>query len=156
MNKLNLLAILVLTGILTATAQKSNAIQKVYDKYENEDNVFALSLSKNLEDALDTEFEWGDELKNLEGDITKMSTLIVSESDESNKMLTNMKKMIKNLGYSPMDMPDEESDSDEEKTYLFTRGSKGKYSEVHLLMISEDGSGVLVSMFGDFTVRDAS
>ena len=156
MNKLNLIAILVLTGILTATAQKSNAIQKVYDKYENEDNVFALSLSKNLENALDTEFEWGDELKNLEGDITKMSTLIVSESVESNKMLSNMKKMIKNLGYSPMDMPDDESDSEAEKTYLFTRGSNGKYSEVHLLIIEEDGSGVLVSMFGDFTVRDAS
>lgn len=156
MNKLNLIAVLVITGILTATAQKSNAIQKVYDKYENEDNVFALSLSKNLEDALDTEFEWGDELKNLEGDITKMSTLIVSESGESSKMLNSMKKMIKNLGYSTLDLPDEDSISDEEKTYLFTRGSKGRYSEVHLLVIDEDGSGVLVSMFGDFTVRDAS
>jgi len=72
MNKLNLIAVLVITGILTATAQKSNAIQKVYDKYENEDNVFAMSLSKDLENALDTEFEWGEEMKNLEGDITKM------------------------------------------------------------------------------------
>ena len=72
MNKLNLIAVLVITGILTATAQRSNAIQKVYDKYENEDNVFAMSLSKDLENALDTEFEWGEEMKNLEGDITKM------------------------------------------------------------------------------------
>jgi len=156
MNKLNLIAVLVITGILTATAQKSNAIQKVYDKYENEDNVFAMSLSKDLENALDTEFEWGEEMKNLEGDITKMSTLIVSESGESTKMLNSMKKMIKNLGYSTLDMPDGDSKSDEEKTYLFTRGSKGKYSEVHLLVIDDDGSGVLVSMFGDFTVKDAS
>lgn len=156
MNKLNLIAVLVITGILTATAQKSNAIQKVYDKYENEDNVFALSLSKNLTDALDTEFEWGEQMKNVEGDITKMSTLIVSESDDNPQMLSNMKKMIKKLGYSTLDLPDEDSKSDEEKTYLFTRGSKGKYSEVHLLVIDDDGSGVLVSMFGDFTVRDAS
>lgn len=156
MNKLNLIAILVITGILTATAQKSNAIQKVYDKYENEDNVLALSLSKNLTDALDTEFEWGEQMKNVEGDITKMSTLIVSESEDNPHMLSNMKKMIKKLGYSTLDLPDEDTKSDEEKTYLFTRGSKGKYSEVHLLVIEDDGSGVLVSMFGDFTVRDAS
>ena len=156
MNKLNLIAILVITGILTATAQKSNAIQKVYDKYENEDNVFALSLSKNLTDALDTEFEWGEQMKNVEGDITKMSTLIVSESEDNPHMLSNMKKMIKKLGYTTLDLPDEDTKSDEEKTFLFTRGSKGKYSEVHLLVIDDDDSGVLVSMFGDFTVRDAS
>ena len=71
-------------------------------------------------------------------------------------MLTNMKKMIKKLGYSPLDIPEEGQNDDTEKTYLFTRGSKGKYSEVHLLVLNEEGSGVLVSLFGDFTVRDAS
>lgn len=154
MNKLNLIGILIITGILTATAQKSNAIQKVYDTYENEDNVMALSLSKNLEDALDTDFDWGDELKNVEGDITKMSTLIISESDDSRKMLSDIKKMIKKLGYSTLDLPDE--NNGEEQIFLFTRGKKGKYSEIHVLLINEDSGGLLVSMFGDFTVKNAS
>ncbi|MCT4624480.1 MAG: DUF4252 domain-containing protein [Schleiferiaceae bacterium] len=156
MNKLKLLTLTFLIGILTATAQKSNAIQKVYDKYENEDNVFALSLSKQLDNALDTDFNWGDELKNIEGDISKMSTLIVSENSDSRKMLLNMKRMIGNLGYSDLDLPEESTDDSEDKAYLFTRGKKGKYSEIHLLVIEEDGSGVLVSLFGDFTVKNAS
>ncbi len=143
----------MILGTVAATAQNKNAIQKVYDKYENSENVLSFSFSKDLKDVLDGDFDWGDDLKNIEGDITKMSTLVVSESSDSRKMLKDIEKMIRKMGYTSTKVKGDKNDPDD--GLIFTRGKKGHYSEIHLLIIDESGSGVLVSIFGDFVVTDA-
>ena len=151
--KLKMISFLIILGIVAATAQSKNAIQKVYDKYEDSENVLSFSFSKDLKDVLDGDFDWGDDLKNIEGDLSKMSTLIVSESKDSRKMLKDIEKMIRKLGYTSTKVKDDENESEE--GLIFTRGKKGHYSEIHMLITDDDGSGVLVSAFGDFTVTDA-
>lgn len=150
-----LIIILVLGTSISAIAQSKNAIQKVYDTFENHENVMSFSFNKNLTDILDTDFDWGDEMKHMEGDIRKMSTLIISEDDHSRSILKKMKRMIDDMGYKSIKLPDDEiNQDDDEKIYVYAMGKKDRYSEIHMLIVDDDESGVLLSVFGDIIIKD--
>ena len=156
MSKLKFLTIAFLIGTFTATALKSNAIQKVYDTFEDSDEIMALSFSKQMTDFLDADAEWGDEMKYIQGDVNKVSTLIVSENSDSRKNLSKIKNMIEDLGYRQIELPEEEKDEfDDSEVYIYAKGKKGRYDEIHMLVMDDDDdSGVLVSIFGDITITD--
>ena len=155
MKRLKFITLVFLAGTLAATAQKSNAIQKVYDTFEDQEDVWALSFSKNMEDVLDADMEWGDQMKYIEGDVTKVSTMIISENANSKKTLRKMKDMIENLGYHQIEIPEDEEELEDSEVFIYARGKKGRYDEIHMLIIdNDDNSGVLISTFGDITVTD--
>ena len=83
MKKLVILG-LIAASSLTATAQKSNAAQVIYDELEQNDDVFTLSFNKKMIDAIDTDVEWGDELRYLKGDLEKVQIMLIDDGKDAN------------------------------------------------------------------------
>ena len=143
-----------LAGSLAATAQKSNAAQAIYDKLEDEENVLTLSFNKKMLESIDTDIEWGDQIKYLKGDLHKVKLMLIDEDNENaKKIVVYVEKQLGKLGYKLADLPEDADDGDE--LMVFTNRNKNKFSEAHFLIKDDDGSGILMSVYGDFTVTES-
>lgn len=150
-----LIALLTVMTCISAIAQSKSSIERVYNTFEDTENVLSLTLNKDIANLLDSELDWGDEMKQIEGDVTKISTLIVSEGPNSAKVLSKMKSMIDGMKFKHIDLPEGEDDI-EDDIYVYAKGKKGKYSEVHMIIMDDkDDTGILLSVFGDITVKNA-
>ena len=138
---------------LAATAQKKNAAQEIYDKLEQEDDVLSLSFNKKMIDAIDSDVEWGDEMRYLQGDLSKVKLMLIEDDDNANKIAKYIYKKLDQLGYKLTDLPDDgQKDDDDEEVFLFTNKKGSRFTEAHILIIEEDGGAVFLSVYGDITV----
>ena len=154
MKKLFLILTIVGTT-LAATAQKKNAAQEIYDKLEQEDEVLSLSFNKKMIDAIDSDVEWGDEMRYLQGDLNKVKLMIIEDGDDASKMAKYIYKKLDQLGYKLTDLPEDgQKDDDDEEVFLFTNKKGNRFSEAHILIIGEDGGTIFLSVYGDITVSE--
>lgn len=150
----NYVVLALLAFSLAASAQKSNAAQAIYDKLEEEENVMTLSFNKKMLESIDTDIEWGDQIKYLKGDLHKVKLMLIQESDETNKLVSYVYKQLDKLGYKRTEIHDEDEPNDDEQLWVFTNKKGRNFSEAHFLIEDEDGSGIFMSVFGDFTLTD--
>lgn len=154
MKKLFLILSIVGTT-LTATAQKKNAAQEIYDKLEQEDDVLTLSFNKKMIDAIDSDVEWGEEMRYLNGDLDKVKLMIIEEGNAS-KIAKYIFNKLDDLGYKltdlPKDIEDERDDDDE--VFLFTNKKGSRFSEAHILVVDEEGGAIFLSVYGDINVSE--
>ena len=150
----NYLVLALLAFSLAASAQKSNAAQAIYDKLEEEENVMTLSFNKKMLESIDTDIEWGDQIKYLKGDLHKVKLMLIQDSDEAAKLVSYVYKQLGKLGYKRTEIRDEDEPNDDEQLWVFTNKKGRNFTEAHFLIEDEDGSGILMSVFGDFTLTD--
>jgi hypothetical protein len=153
MKKLVILG-LIAASSLTATAQKSNAAQVIYDELEQNDDVFTLSFNKKMIDAIDTDVEWGDELRYLKGDLEKVQIMLIDDGKDANKMSKYIYNKLDKLGYKLADLPKDGKKGEHENVWLFTNKKGKKFTEAHFLIQDTDGGAILLSVYGDITVTD--
>lgn len=151
MKKLVILA-LIAASSLTATAQKSNAAQVIYDELEQNDDVFTLSFNKKMLDAIDTDVEWGEEMRYLKGDLEKVKLMLIDDGADAKKISSYIFKKLDKLGYKLADLPDDVKDDKRENVWLFTNKKGKHFTEAHFLIQDEDGGAILLSVYGDITV----
>lgn len=147
------LILTILGTTLAATAQKKNAAQEIYDKLEQEDEVLSLSFNKKMIDAIDSDVEWGDEMRYLQGDLNKVKLMLIEDGDNAAKMAKYIYKKLDQLGYKLTDLPeDAQADDDDEEVFLFTNKKGNRFTEAHLLIMEEDGGTIFLSVYGDITI----
>lgn len=138
---------------LAATAQKKNAAQEIYDKLEEESHVLSLSFNKKMIDAIDSDVEWGDEMRYLQGDLNKVKLMLIEDGDDAPKMAKYIYKKLDQLGYKLTDLPeDAETDNEDKNVFLFTNKKGNRFTEAHLLIMEEDGGTIFLSVYGDIAV----
>jgi len=142
-----LISILLSLLALVLHAQHAGELHNKFSAYKG---TFALSYNKDMLDAVDTEFEWNDEVEHVTGDISHIRVLLVSSSDEAARVMGEIEKDL-SKHYRKV----EEEDMDKDTQCYVHR--KGKYvREVHLLIRdSDDDSGILLSIEGDLKVTSA-
>ena len=144
---------LLMATMLAAVAQKSNAAQAIYDDLQGHENVTSLSLNKTMLDAIDTDFDLNDQTKHIKGDINSVKLLLVDDDIESPKTMSQIRKKLGKLGYKEVDI-DEKSEKANNHVWLFSNKKGSRFTEAHFVVQDEDGSGVLLSVYGDFSLTD--
>jgi hypothetical protein len=150
----NYFVLALLAVSLAANAQKSNAAQAIYDVLEEEENVMTLSFTKNMLESIDTDIEWGDQIKYLKGDLNKVKLMLINDDENAEMMVKYIYKQLNKLGYKRTEIKDDDEPKDAEHLWVFTNRKGQEFTEAHFLIEDEDGSGIFMSVFGDFTLTD--
>tara|TARA_Y100000768_G_C23931989_1_gene660559 strand:- start:582 stop:1028 length:447 start_codon:yes stop_codon:yes gene_type:complete len=132
-----------------SNAQKFDA-QEVYNAYEAQENVLVMSFNKEMEDAIDMDFDYKEQIKNVEGDVSFLK-MMVSINDETSKGIAKeIEQLMKHANYS-MKMID-----DEDQTVTMYLKQKGKnISEVHFLGKDEEGEFTFFfTLLGDLVIKE--
>ena len=154
MKKLFILALLSATTLM-ANAQKSNAADGIYTELEGEENIMTLSFNKQMLESIDTDVEWNDQIKYLKGDIHKVKLMLIGDNSNAKGIINKIYKRLGKLGYKQMDLDDDNDDEkDNSEVWVFSNKKGNKFTEAHFLIKDEDGSGIFMSVYGDFTVTD--
>ncbi len=149
-----LLFLVLLAGSLAANAQKSNAAQTIYNHLEGEDGVMTLSFNKKMLESIDTDIEWNDQIKYLKGDLHKVKLMLIEDGKKAEDMVDYIYTQLGKLGYKHTEIKDDEGEDDDEQLWVFTDKKGRKFTEAHFLIKDEDGSGIFMSVYGDFTLTD--
>jgi hypothetical protein len=150
----NYLILALLAVSLAANAQKSNAVQAIYDRLEEEENVMTLSFSKKMIEDIDTDIEWGDQIKYLKGDLHKVKLMLIEDGENATKLVKYVYKQLDKLGYKRTEIKDDDEPNDDDRLWVFTNRKGKDFTEAHFLIEDEDGSGIFMSVFGEFTLTD--
>ncbi len=150
----NYLILALLAVSLAANAQKSNAAQAIYDKLEEEENVMTLSFNKKMLESIDTDIEWGDQIKYLKGDLYKVKLMLIEDGENAAKLVRYVYRQLDKLGYKRTEIKDDDHLDDDERLWVYTNRKGQEFTEAHFLIEDEDGSGIFMSVFGDFTLTD--
>lgn len=150
----NYLLLALLAVSLAANAQQSNAAQAIYDELEDEENVMTLSFNKKMLESIDTDIEWGDQIKYLKGDLHKVKLMLIEDGEDAAKIVRYVYKQLDKMGYKRTEIKDDDEPNDDERLWVYTNRKGQDFTEAHFLIEDEDGSGIFMSVFGDFTLTD--
>ncbi len=151
---------LLTTALLAATtwaavAQKSNAAQVIYDDLQGNANVTALSLSKQMLDAIDSDFDLNDQTKHLKGDISSIKVLLVNDDASVAKTIADIRKKLGKLGYREIDLDDDaEPAAGGKQVWAYSNKKSSRFTEAHFVVQDGAGAGVLLSIYGDFVLTE--
>lgn len=148
MKKLFMLSALAATTFL-ARAQNNKAAEAIYDELEEQSGIFIMSFSKSMLDDIDADIEWNDQVKNLEGEISKIKLMLLGEDAKPSATLSKVKARLSKMGYKSTKLSDAESD---DKVWVYTNRKGNHFTEAHFVIFGDDGGGFFVSVYGDFTL----
>lgn len=140
----------------SAQAQSSSQMDELYSRYSTGDGVFAMSLNKEMLDAVDMDFDLDDHLKNVSGDIYRVKFISFTDKKISAVRLKRLDTDIAATGLEEMQLPTEEGLEDL-KFFKVYGESKGEYLEnVYLLVLTEDETGLFLSLNGKLKITEKS
>ena len=120
----------------------------IHTQYASKDGVTAFSFSKDMIDALDFDMNVNDKMKYVKGDLTSIKFLAFSDDgqNDSGELLKDLKKS----GYEKIKW--EGDDNDEILLYADRNGNR--FSEIHFITLSNEKPKVMISFYGDITVKE--
>ena len=142
---LSLVAILFSNESLRASNFEKE--KSIGDLLEDLNPLVSFSFSKNIIDFFDTELDWKDSKKHLEGDFSKAAFYTFDENT-SNETLTTL---FKNKGYFLIRIDDEEKDNDEVVLFI---NEEGKEVEEAHFMIQSDDKLIVFSLYGKMRLKE--
>jgi len=128
-----------------AFAQKNS--DKLYHTIADEDGVLAFTLNKEKLAAIDTDFNLNGTASHVTGDFQKARIVITTNPNpkvNSPILVSELKK----LGFNEVDLED-----DSNTVKLFTNAKGKKFTEVHLISTTQDGSCVWLCISGDMYIN---
>ncbi len=147
---------IIVTVVLShgVNAQKQDAATALYQEFEQYDDVFSLSFNKKMLESLDTEVEWGEWMRYVQGDLHRVKMMVIDESTHKKNLAKYIKNELKKMGYKLAELPDNGEHQSEDEIFLFSNKRGKKLSEAHILVKPEEGSIILFSIYGDLTITD--
>lgn len=149
-----MLSLILATTTLFVAAQKSNAADVIYQELEDEENIFTLSLNKQMLQNIDTDLEWNDQIKYLKGDVKKVKVMLIGNEHQDKTLMKRIYKRLTKLGYKQIDLSDDTSEDDSTRVWIFSNKKGDTFTEAHFVIEDEDGSGIFMSVYGDFKLTD--
>ncbi len=147
--KLSLIALFSL-GVLFAGNNQGKS-DEIYQELKRGDNVFSMSLSKEMIDFFDLDIDLNGKEKLITGDFTEGKMLIINEK----KDCSDIKERFEKEGYKLVEIDDEEIDDDDGDAEVYLLISKnGKIVEEAHFLVSEDDKFILLSIFGRMKVEN--
>mgnify|MGYP001979250778 CR=1 FL=1 len=147
-NEMKTLFTLILATCISFSASAGGEAKKIHQKYSSKDGVVSMSLSKEIMDAFDVDFDWKETMKNFKGDFSSVQVLIVDNNNEIKNSSDDILKQLKLMGYKLIDMEDSDED-----VVVFTDKKKKKFNEIHMLSRGKEGA-VLISIYGSFVISN--
>ena len=145
-----LLLIMCILSINIAYAQ-NNTFKSLFEKYESEDDVTIISISKAMFNMMSGNINTGDvDLKNI---TPKMESLLIMTSDKSkikDKMALEFKSLIeKDKNYEQL-MRIREGKSN----VIFNAKKNGNIINELIMFVDDENEFVVIQILGNFTVED--
>ncbi len=154
----NLIAFcLALAFTLSASAQSSAQLDKLYNSYSSGEGIMSFTLNKEMLDAVDLDFDWKEQLRHLDGDIYQLRMITFSEKSNPGKQIASLQNELHNAGLRPIEIPEHAADGQlEGEIQLFAHQKGQYYDQVYLLLLSDDRKMALfVAINGKLTLSKA-
>ncbi len=151
MKKRALLLTFSLLGSIVMAQDKSK-LYDLIDNYSQREGAFALSLNRNMLDAVDLDFDLEEHMKNVSGDIHEIKLLVFSRTDEAHKLVKKLDAGIAKAGFERQDFELEESDL---RFFRIYGNNKGKtFENVQILAHTEDNNVIMLAINGKLKVKN--
>ena len=153
MNKL-LTFLAFLAATTSSIAQDKEAFLDSYNDYANRKDAFALTINKQMMDAVDLDIDWKEQMKHISGDIHQLRFIVFGEDDNGTKIVQSFASRILKAGYPELRV-DLDEDEDEIRYFkVFGKKMNGYYKDVHILMQDDDGRAYFFSINGKLKVKN--
>ena len=143
----------LMVGIVTPSIFSQQKIaNKMYSDLRALDEVTYLSFSKNLIDFVDFEIDSDDEDdREVTGDLHEVKLVVYKPDFEPQKPFRE--QILAYLKKGKYDLVEEDENKDNTEVWIHRKGRK--IYECHIIYQGEQ-NGVLLSFFGDFTIKDVN
>lgn len=145
---------IALATFSVASAQSTEELSSLYQKYGSTKGAFAMSLNKEMMDVVDVDLDWNDQMKHVSGDIYEVKFIVFTneESVDNEKAIKEINRSLQKMNL--VEIPLEADDSDIKYLKVYGLKKKGFYRKVHFLMYSDDNA-VFFSVLGKLKVKKA-
>jgi len=138
---------------LGLSGQSLPEVDELYNDYSSGDGVMAMSLSHEMLDAVDLDFDWDEQMKHLSGDIYQIKFITFSESQDATKKIRSLDGKLGKLTLKEIKVPMDKSDTDLRFARIYGKKDNGYYENVVLLALTEDNIGFFVAINGKLKVE---
>lgn len=154
MKKIILLTAALSLGIFATTfGQTIPEVDKIYSKYSSGDGVLALTLNKEMLDAVDMDFDWNDQMKHMTGDIYHVKFITFSEGAQSTIKVKELSNALSGLSLKEIPFPEDKTETDLRYAKIYGDKHGEYYHNVIMLILTEDNTGLFVAVNGKLKVE---
>ena len=150
MKKLLLIGMLCFSVSSLLVAQ-SNAFRHIFEKYENEENVTVISISKNMLNLIPGNIQTGTsiDIKNI---VPKIESILILSADSSTvveKMNDDFKLLLNNKKYEELMRI-----KDNKSNIVFSVTKSGDFISELVMLVMEKTNFVAIQILGNFTLDE--
>ncbi|KAB1064801.1 hypothetical protein [Salibacter halophilus] len=143
-----LLSIATLVSSFAAVAQVSaNDIVKILGEYGTK---LSFSYESDELNEIDVETDIRDEMERIEGDIKSVDLTIIGDGEFEGKF--NPEEKIRLIA-KKFDLKREQKDRDDDDPYILTDRKRKNITQIAIIGLDDDGSGIVMIINGDLTVE---
>jgi hypothetical protein len=146
-NQFLLSLVFILFLNLPSSASSFEEEKSIQEMVGNLSPSVSFSFSKNILDFFDTDLDWKDSKKHLEGDFSK-AAFYTFDNATNNETLTNL---FKDKGYSLIRIDDKDDDSNEVRLFVNQTGKEVK--EAHFIIEGDDNL-IVFSLYGKMRLKE--
>ncbi|UTW62139.1 DUF4252 domain-containing protein [bacterium SCSIO 12741] len=148
---------LLLALSLNLAAGGKSKSDAIYDQYNGQDGVLAMSFSKTMLDAVDLDVEWKEQMKYVQGDLSQIRMMLLSDNRVEDGSIKKIIRSFKKSGYEEVWIENEGEDENgepEDDLLLMVKRDGNNVSEVHFISFGSDSIQGVFSIYGDLQVTD--
>lgn len=149
MKKVKITLLLLFITVATFAKDQKSKADAIYSELKQFENVFSMSLSKEMIDFFDLDIDLNGKEKWIKGDFHEGKMLVVNEKMESKKVV----KKFTEKGYKIVDIEDEEVNEEGGEVYLLIDKRGDIVEEAHFVVVNEEKL-VLLSIYGKIKVEE--
>lgn len=154
MKKIILLTAALSMGIIaTSLGQTIPEVDKLYSNYSSGEGVLALTLNKEMLDAVDMDFDWNEQMKHMTGDIYQIKFITFTEGSQSTKKVKELSSALSKLSLKEINLPEDKSETDLRYAKIYGDKHGQYYHNVIMLILTEDNTGLFVAVNGKLKVE---
>jgi len=146
MKILNLALIFSLISLTAFTS--ADRAERIYSQLKKNNEIFSMSLSKDITDFFDMDADFNGKEKLITGDFKKGHLLIVENIGDAE----TVKNIFLKENYHVVETEENEK-MDDGEAYLFVDHKGPTVSEVHLVIIGDEKT-VVLTIHGDIKVKN--
>lgn len=154
MKKIILLTAALSLGIFaTSFGQTLTEVDKLYNSYSSGEGVLALTLNKEMLDAVDMNFDWNEQMKHMTGDIYQIKFITFTEGSQSSKKVKELSSALSKLSLKEINLPEDKAETDLRYAKIYGDKHGQYYHNVIMLLLTEDNTGLFVAVNGKLKVE---
>lgn len=140
---------LVVFGFSSLIALNQGDVDKIYNKYQNEQGVISMSFSKDLLNSINLDFDWNEQLMCAKGDFERAKMMVFSQEGLDSNRMSNVASDFRSLGYKHVEI----KENGKSQGHLFIEKRGKRIKEAHFVSGGKS-EGIVISFYGDVEVTD--